>query len=205
MNSVLRLFLFDHGGPGEAERAFDALIEQAPDDAAAYHNKGTLLMGDRRHDEAVRSYECSLRYRPNYAATYLNLGYALQETGRLDEAAAAWEQVRLLAPTTQRPGMNWRGWDKHRYAEHAPMSGSEVNKNDKPRAGTGCCGFPRSRTTPANRENRRHPDNPRQMSWRNCSCEPIITVRLGTPVARQNSAADTLRSRCSFRFGPRRD
>ena len=71
-------------------------------------------MRDRRHDEAVRSYECSLRYRPNYAATYLNLGYALKETGRIDEAAAAWEQVRVLAPDDQRPGMNWRGWGKHR-------------------------------------------------------------------------------------------
>ena len=97
-------FLFDHGSPDEAKPHVRTLIGQAPDDASAHHNLGTLLMRNRRYEEAVQEYRHALGISPNYAATHLNLGYALKDSGRIDEAAAAWEQVLRLSPNDMTAG-----------------------------------------------------------------------------------------------------
>jgi tetratricopeptide (TPR) repeat protein len=91
-------FLFEHGSPDEAEAALKTLIARDPQDPAAYHNLGTLLLRTRRYDEAACAYRQSLRSRTNHPATYLNLGAALKDGGRMSEAVAAWEQALRLAP-----------------------------------------------------------------------------------------------------------
>jgi len=91
-------FLFEHGPPSAAEKALRSLIERDPNDAAAHHNLGMLLVPLKRYDEAARAFRQSLRHRADAPSTYLHLGYALKESGRLEEAAVAWQQVLRLAP-----------------------------------------------------------------------------------------------------------
>ena len=90
--------IFEHGTTDEADEALRALLDRRPNDAAAHHNRGIVLMKARRYEEAVQAYHESVRHRPNYAGTYLNLGYALRDCGRIEAAAAAWEKAERLNP-----------------------------------------------------------------------------------------------------------
>jgi GT2 family glycosyltransferase/tetratricopeptide (TPR) repeat protein len=85
-------------GDAGLEEALRELVRLQPEDAAAHHNLGTLLMHSGRFSEAAEAFRKSLRERPDSALTQLSLGYALSNAGRRAEARAAFEKsVRLAA------------------------------------------------------------------------------------------------------------
>jgi tetratricopeptide (TPR) repeat protein len=57
-------FLFDHGGPDEAEHALRALVSLQPEDGAAHHNLGLILLRVGQVESAAESFRKSLRLRP---------------------------------------------------------------------------------------------------------------------------------------------
>ena len=90
--------LFEHFSAEEAESAFRALIERDPQNAAAYHNLGSILFKLGRYDESVAAYRDSIRLRPQSAATYDHLAFALRESCNMPEAVAAWKTALAIDP-----------------------------------------------------------------------------------------------------------
>ncbi len=90
-------FSFQHGSIEEARAALVQLIARDPENAAALHNLGTILLRADRPQEAVQYYENSLRLRPRSALTYLHLGHAHAAQGAWEPAVAAWQTVCALA------------------------------------------------------------------------------------------------------------
>jgi GT2 family glycosyltransferase/tetratricopeptide (TPR) repeat protein/2-polyprenyl-3-methyl-5-hydroxy-6-metoxy-1,4-benzoquinol methylase len=69
--------LFEYFSPLEAEPHLQALLELEPDDAATWHNFGTLRLQQRRLTEAANAFGESLRLRPDSALTRDLLAQAL--------------------------------------------------------------------------------------------------------------------------------
>lgn len=71
--------LFEQGAPTMAEEALQELTRRAPDDAAAWHNLGTVYFRQHRYPQAVEAFEKSLRIRPDSPVTHEQLGTARQQ------------------------------------------------------------------------------------------------------------------------------
>jgi GT2 family glycosyltransferase/tetratricopeptide (TPR) repeat protein len=77
--------IFEHGTPQEGEAALRQLIRREPEDAAAWHNLGTVVCQLGRFDEAASAYRRSLELRPRHEPTIRQLEYV---TSRPQRAAA---------------------------------------------------------------------------------------------------------------------
>ena len=77
------------------------LVHRQPENAAAHHNLGTVLLRSGLFQEAAAVFRRSLCERPNSAITQLSLGYALSNAGERAEASAAFEQCVRLVPEDQ--------------------------------------------------------------------------------------------------------
>jgi tetratricopeptide (TPR) repeat protein len=97
LQALCRL-LFEHADPDDAREAIEGLLRRDPQDAAAYHNLGSVRYRLGQYEASADAYRQSLQLRPSSASTYLHLGYALREAGRLPEARTAWQQALRLAP-----------------------------------------------------------------------------------------------------------
>jgi O-antigen biosynthesis protein len=110
---ALSQLLFDHGRPGEAERALREVVRLDPLDGSAHHNLGTTYLRTGRFREATASYRESVRCRPGSAVTHLHLGYALKEGGRIHEAVAAWLETLRLSPDDPSAEQELRWAERH--------------------------------------------------------------------------------------------
>jgi aspartate beta-hydroxylase len=82
----------------DAERAFAALLQAAPDDVDALNFLALCAHGRRRADEALALLARAQAAAPDDAATLINLGVLLREQGRLDDAAQALRHALRQAP-----------------------------------------------------------------------------------------------------------
>ncbi len=74
---------FEHAHWNDAERHLNTLVDLAPDDAAAWHNLGTVLQRGGRHEDAARAFERSLKLRPGYEPTLAHLGSVRRNLAQL--------------------------------------------------------------------------------------------------------------------------
>ena len=79
-------FLFNHGGPEDCVSLLEKLCEIAPDDGAAWHNRGSALQRLGRPNEAISYFEKSLAIRPNSTGTSMQFAAAHVSLGNVDAA-----------------------------------------------------------------------------------------------------------------------
>jgi predicted O-linked N-acetylglucosamine transferase (SPINDLY family) len=84
------------GRTQEALLVLRALVQQAPNDFAAFYNLGFTLQHLGRWDEAVAAYKRSAALNPAFAEARVNLGSTLQHQGRLEEAQLAFREAAAL-------------------------------------------------------------------------------------------------------------
>jgi tetratricopeptide (TPR) repeat protein len=84
--------------PVQAEAAYRAIVELAPDHADAWLNLGAMMCDADRCDEAVAVYEAALRHCPDEALLCFNLAIALEDLGRVDEALTRYDDCLARDP-----------------------------------------------------------------------------------------------------------
>ncbi|MBF0160176.1 MAG: tetratricopeptide repeat protein, partial [Magnetococcales bacterium] len=82
----------------EALRCYDQVIQQTPDQVAAWNNKGALLHQQGYQDEAAHCYRQTVTIHPDHAGAWGNLGILMLEQGRYDEAADCLHRSIVLRP-----------------------------------------------------------------------------------------------------------
>jgi hypothetical protein len=84
--------------PVQAEAAYRAILELAPDHADAWLNLGAMMCDGGRCEEAVVLYESALRNCPDEALLCFNLAIALEDLGRHEEALVRYDQCLAQDP-----------------------------------------------------------------------------------------------------------
>ena len=88
--------LHREGKLAEAEAAYRAILDAAPDHDGTLHNLGVVLAQAGRPAEAVALFDRAIAARPDYVHAHVNRGGALETLGRLDDAAAAYGRALAL-------------------------------------------------------------------------------------------------------------
>ncbi len=97
---------FQHGFLDEAERSFQQVIMQRPEDADAHYNLGTLYLRRNSIVEAQRSLEEAIRLRPDYPEAWNNLGMLAAQQGKNDEAVRDFQTSLQLRPAYATAALN---------------------------------------------------------------------------------------------------
>ncbi|MFM7426243.1 MAG: tetratricopeptide repeat protein [Elainella sp.] len=98
---TLRLRAFDATNRGDfsgAETYWTQLLEQLPQEAAIWSNRGNARVSQRKLEEAIADYEQAIQLAPDAPDPYLNRGAALEGLGRWQEAIADYNHVLELDP-----------------------------------------------------------------------------------------------------------
>ncbi|AFY64842.1 glycosyl transferase family 9 [Geitlerinema sp. PCC 7407] len=100
ISDTLAIALEHHraGQLSEAERLYQAVLQQEPEQADALHLLGVLAYQQGQWPAAVDYYQQALAQRPRSPEIYLNFGNVLRRQGLLTEALAAYEQAIALKP-----------------------------------------------------------------------------------------------------------
>lgn len=86
-----------------AERTFDTMLSQWPDDAYALASRAHVRAGRGARDLAIADAQALVaRYPQRSAADWFNLAYLLEDAGRYDEAIPAFRQAVELDPKLDR-------------------------------------------------------------------------------------------------------
>jgi Flp pilus assembly protein TadD len=96
------------------------LIRLRPDEAAAHHNLGTLLLREGRLVESVKAYETAAALRPNYFLTWLYLGWSHRQAGNVIDAHTSFSRAAQVASNDE----------ERREADRYLSSHSDVTKRD---------------------------------------------------------------------------
>jgi Flp pilus assembly protein TadD len=83
--------------------SLEQMVEDDPEDPAAWLAYGKALLEVNRNDEAVQALEKSLQLNPNAVDVRYHLGDALAEDGRLDEAAQQFWYLACDDPELEEP------------------------------------------------------------------------------------------------------
>lgn len=86
------------GDFGTAERYWTQILEQFPDNPAAWSNRGNSRVSQNKLQEALGDYNKAVELAPNVTDPYLNRGTALEGLGKWDEAIADYNHVLELDP-----------------------------------------------------------------------------------------------------------
>lgn len=95
---VLALRHHRAGRVGDAESAYLAVLEVAPENTTALLNLGALVAGQERFEEAERYYKRVAELQPGDSAVRSNLGNLMQSQTRLDEAADYYHAALAIDP-----------------------------------------------------------------------------------------------------------
>ena len=86
-----------------AQRCFDAMLRQWPDDAYALASRAHVLAQAGRHEEALADARALVAAHPQRSAgDWFNLAYLLEATSRFDEAEGAFRRAVELDPKLDR-------------------------------------------------------------------------------------------------------
>lgn len=109
------------GRHSDAISAFDDVLAQAPDRAAAYYNRGVAYYGRKVFDKAVADLTRAIELSPN-ARAYRSRGLALVCLGRHEQAVSDYTKSLQLAPahgkTLRNRGLAYFALDEYEKAEH---------------------------------------------------------------------------------------
>ena len=97
---------FQHGFLDEAERSFQQVIMQNPEDADAHYNLGTLYLRRNSIEEARRSLEEAVRLRSDYPEAWNNLGMLAAQQGKNNEAVQDFKTSLQLRPSYATAALN---------------------------------------------------------------------------------------------------
>jgi tetratricopeptide (TPR) repeat protein len=89
----------------DARLAFEKVLAEDPEDAAAIQYLGLIAQEQGDPDGAVANFERALALEPDNTDLRLDLGSALLEAGRIDEARAAIDQVLAARPDDARANL----------------------------------------------------------------------------------------------------
>jgi predicted O-linked N-acetylglucosamine transferase (SPINDLY family) len=92
------LALHESGRLDEAEAAYRAVLERAPDSHDAMHLLGLLLDQRDRTADALALIARAIAMAPHVGVLHLNHGNVLRRAGRPDQATGAWRLAARLAP-----------------------------------------------------------------------------------------------------------
>ena len=87
----------------DAAKAYEYVIERAPDDFESWNNLGNARVGIGDHAGGVAALERALALDPAAAPTYLNLASALKNADRWDEAEQVLRKAAENFPNDARP------------------------------------------------------------------------------------------------------
>lgn len=90
---------FQHGFLDQAERSFQQVIANKPDDADAHYNVGTLYLRRNVPQQAKENLEQTVRLRPNYPEAWNNLGMLAAQQGNDEEAIRNFQHSLQLRPS----------------------------------------------------------------------------------------------------------
>lgn len=76
-----------------------AIIDEQPDNAAAFARRGLLLLEEKQYAAALADFDSAERYGYRQAALYVNRGIAKEKLNRTNEALADFSQAVRLDPT----------------------------------------------------------------------------------------------------------
>lgn len=82
-----------------AEKYWTEMIEQLPENAALWSNRGNAKVSQNKLEEALADYNKAIELAPEAPAPYLNRGIALEGLGQWQKALADYNRVLELAPT----------------------------------------------------------------------------------------------------------
>ncbi|MBD2777696.1 tetratricopeptide repeat protein [Iningainema tapete] len=81
-----------------AEQLWTEILEQFPDNAAVWSNRGNSRVSQNKLVEALADYNKAVELAPNVTDPYLNRGTALEGLGRWEDAIADYNHVLELDP-----------------------------------------------------------------------------------------------------------
>lgn len=103
LHKLKAIVLLVFGRRAAAERVFDAMLEQWPNDAYALASRSHLRMQRRDPAGAILDAQVLVRNHPaRSAADWFNLAFLLEHTDRLEEAQTAFQQAVALDPKLDR-------------------------------------------------------------------------------------------------------
>ena len=83
----------------DAEIAFDALNELAPDNSAVQTNQGNLFFLQENYDSAISKYKQATNLDDSDGGIWVNLSMAYFKVGNLKEAGSSFQRATQLSPT----------------------------------------------------------------------------------------------------------
>jgi tetratricopeptide (TPR) repeat protein len=98
---ALRLQAFDATNRGDfanAEIVWTKLLDQLPQEAAIWSNRGNARVSQNKLEAAIADYEQAMELAPTAPDPYLNRGAALEGLGRWQDAIADYNHVLELDP-----------------------------------------------------------------------------------------------------------
>src|SRR2546421_4230915 len=95
---TMALELHRAGRLGEAEDAYQKILERLPLSHDALHGCGLIAQDSGKHERAVELISQAIAIRPEVAGYHANLGLALKELGKLSEAEAALRKALEIDP-----------------------------------------------------------------------------------------------------------
>ena len=108
---------FGDGRFDDARAAFDRVLAEDPEDAAAIQYLGLIAQEQGDPDGAIAHFERALALEPDNTDVRLDLASALLEAGRIDEARAAADMVLAARPDDARANL-FGGIAAYRAAEY---------------------------------------------------------------------------------------
>src|SRR5262249_53695186 len=90
--------LHRRGKLADAERCYEEVLQQRPDDFGALHLLGLIARQTRRTERAVELIKRAIGLNPNVAEAHNNLGNALRDTRRPAEALVSYDLAIALKP-----------------------------------------------------------------------------------------------------------
>ncbi|HEX2139127.1 MAG TPA: sulfotransferase [Woeseiaceae bacterium] len=103
--------------PGEALREIEALIQEAPGDAALETRRAAILLQLLDYEGAAAAYTDLARKRPGDAGLQASLGHCLRILGRSDESVEAYRRAISLAPASGEAWWNLANLKTYRISD----------------------------------------------------------------------------------------
>ena len=92
---------FKHGQFGDAVNHYDAVLERAPNNFRALHNKGLALFALTKFEKSSECYDRALDIKPNASHVKLNKAISLNSNRKFQEAKSLLDEIVRFAPTNK--------------------------------------------------------------------------------------------------------
>jgi len=93
---------FKRGQFGDAVNHYDAVLERAPNNFRALHNKGLALFALSKFEKSIECYDRALEIQPNASHVKLNKAISLNSNRNFQEAKSLLDEIVRLAPTNKK-------------------------------------------------------------------------------------------------------